>query len=695
MKSIYASYSDEQREALLANYMIDSWSYSKVSTFARNEKEFERRAIYCEPSGQTASSAAGSAYHKAAESYFLSLRDDGSSLNLTELTKIAYGYIDSIDACDWRLQKTTPSIEECIRKAVSLATNLLQNFVAEIGIYLSEIKAIDGVELRCEEWLCVNGVDIPLPCHAIIDLVITTHEDKVVIIDHKSKAQYTDEKDLALVRGKQAITYALVYESKTGRHVDEVWFFENKYTRNTDGSSQIKCNKILFDEDSRRLYEAMLYEPLRRMIEAVADPDYVFTINDADALTDKAELYRFWVKTMTAEVSDFNIPENKRSLIAKRHKKIKDATLAAVNPRVISNFGKCAASFITYDFEISNMNNSERIEYILRTFGIIVHVAHEIEGYSSNTYLLEASAGTKIGNIIKYKLDIASALNVASVRIGEHLVVYQGKSYVGIEVQKKRDKDLFWSLEYLVGMRLPIGIDNFGNTIVWNLSNPSTPHMLICGATGSGKSVSIISTIEYARAAGVAEIVIMDPKNEFCEYSDIHGISVFHDIEDIERAMEEQVERMNRRVDLGVSTPTLIVFDEFADAVQQAKSGKQLDVYEDQIIGIYASGAPKIKRVVVARKRSLEENMRMILQKGRSLGYHIIAATQRASAKIITGDAKVNFPVQVCFRVPKEIDSKVVIDEAGAEILTGAGDGLIKSPEYLGTVRFQGFFYNK
>lgn len=101
---------------------------------------------------------------------------------------------------------------------------------------------------------------------------------------------------------------------------------------------------------------------------------------------------------------------------------------------------------------------------------------------------------------------------------------------------------------------------------------------------------------------------------------------------------------------------------------------------------------PKTKLKVVGRRNSLEENLRILLQKGRSSGFRIIAATQRASTKIITGDAKVNFPVQICFRVPKDIDSKVVLDETGAESLNGAGDGLIKSPEYFGVVRFQAFY---
>ena len=115
---------------------------------------------------------------------------------------------------------------------------------------------------------------------------------------------------------------------------------------------------------------------------------------------------------------------------------------------------------------------------------------------------------------------------------------------------------------------------------------------------------------------------------------------------------------------------TLIIFDEFADAIAQARSGKAL-----------------------GNDKSLEDNLRILAQKGRSLGYRIVAATQRASTKVITGDTKVNFPVQVCFRVPKAIDSAVVLDEEGAESLAGLGDGLLRSPEYLNTIRFQGFYY--
>jgi DNA segregation ATPase FtsK/SpoIIIE-like protein len=214
--------------------------------------------------------------------------------------------------------------------------------------------------------------------------------------------------------------------------------------------------------------------------------------------------------------------------------------------------------------------------------------------------------------------------------------------------------------------------------------------MLVCGATGSGKSVCIRSTIEYARLAGVQRIIVMDPKYEF--FNQLDNCEVVTDIANIEHRLAELVAEMQMRARTGENSLTLIVFDEFADAVSSARSGHELDIKKEVKVGEYKDGRDKVEIRVVGREKSLEENMKMLLQKGRSLGYRIIAATQRASVKVITGDAKVNFPVQVCFRVPKAVDSKVVLDEEGAETLAGRGDGLIKSPEYFGSVRFQGFY---
>lgn len=691
MSHAYKSLPSDKLEEIFSNYLISSWSFSKISEFSRNEKSFEMSSIYGNKARSSASAIAGQAYHYALRSYFEAIKEEREKPDLTALEIVAFDYIDSVSANDWKIQKTTPTIADCQKKADEITSKLLKNFFAEISVYEGDIKEVLEVELYCEEFLTINGVDIPLPCHAIIDLVIRTKEDKTVIIDHKSKNAFSDEDDIKLSIGRQAITYAKSYESKTGIIVDEVWFCENKYSQNKGGTPQLNCFKVELTKDVRILYEALLYEPLKRMLEATSNPDYVYLINDQDNFIDKAELYEFWAKTMISEVEDFNVLESKKELVSKRLKKIRDSSLVTANPKVIKDFRKNASEFIQYDLSNKNMTQEEKIEHVLRSFGTVVKVAHKFDGYSSNTYLLEVSAGVKIGSIHSHRLDIANALDVSSVRIPENLTVHESKSYLAIETAKKRDKSLFFDEKLLSGFRIPMGVNNYGGLVVWDLDNHSTPHVLICGATGSGKSVCINSIIEYSKLAGVDSIVILDPKFEFTRYN--NGQSAVHnDIEDIETIMEMLVEEMNRLVKNGISKKTLIVFDEFADAVSASRKGAELDIFQEVVVGRYKNGLPKTKREKVGTKKSLEENLKVLLQKGRSVGFRIVAATQRASVKVITGDAKVNFPVQICFRVPKEIDSKVVLDESGAESLAGMGDGLMRSPEYNDIVRFQAFY---
>lgn len=684
MSSIYSQYDSSQLEELFSHYLIDSWSYSRVSLFARNEKEFERTQIYCEPQKRSASSVAGNAYHEAVAMYFNCIKE-GQTTDIIEMQALAFGYIDNIPANVWKIQKTTPTVQDCVETAVKTVNTLIQNFLTDVSdVYMTgSIEEVLCVEEHLDAWLTISGQDIPLPCHGVPDVGCRLIDGKVILVDHKSKAAYTSEEEVILTHGKQAIIYVKLFESKyPDIKVDEVWFIENKPSKNKDGSPQCIKHTLPMDDNSRKLYEMLLYEPLRQMLLAVSDPDHVYKINDYDTLSDRAELYEFWMRTLIAEVEDFNIKDNKKELIAKRLKKIRDAEIASINPRIISEFRRNAAEFIQYDYSSKEMTDKEKIEHVLRSFGIITQVTHVIDGWSSDTYLLEINPGTKIANIERYKLDIANALNVSTVLIRRELQIYEGKSYLSIEKSKKRTRDLLFEKKYLNGKNIPIGLNNFNETIYWNVENNSTPHMLICGATGSGKSVSIRSTIEYCLQAGFSDVIIFDPKYEFGAYNGQKHCSVFQDIEEIEDKMSELVDQMQQRVKKGVKKYTLVVFDEFADALSQSRSGRELDIVNRNENG---------KMIKTGKLKSLEENLRILLQKGRSSGYRIIAATQRASTKIITGDAKVNFPVQICFRVPKSIDSKVVLDEEGAEALSGAGDGLMHSPEYLGLVRFQAF----
>lgn len=698
----YRDLPPEELEEALSGFLLESWSYSKVTSFARNEKAFEMMSIYGCAYRSSATTVAGQAYHTALDSYFTAKKEAGEILDVVALEMIAFEYIEKIGANQWKIQKTTPTVQECKEKAFKTVTSLLRNFLEEIAIYEDEISEIISVELYVNEYLTINGVDIPLPCHMRIDLVVRLTNGKIAILDHKSKASFTPEEEMALSIGVQAITYANGYEAKTGEHVDEVWFIENKISKNKDNSPQLNCFKVSLTEDARRLYEALLYEPLRRMIQAVSDPDYVYLINDSDNFIDKAELYDFWARTMICEVEDFNVSEAKKELVAKRLRKIRDASLSAISPRVIKEFKSNASSFIQYDLSNKDMTQEQKIEHALRSFGTIVQVAHTFDGYSSDTYLLSVSAGVKISSIHNKKLDIANALDVPTVRISPELVVHEGKSYLGVETSKKRTRDLIFDPSFVDGCKLPIGKDNFENVIYWDTDNPNTPHVLVCGATGSGKTELLVTFIEGAKACGIDEIIIMDTKFSLKRYRNDPSVVTINDIEKIEECMANLVEEMERRVKTGEDKKILIIFDEFADALMNSRSGSELDIKEEVQIGNYApkkgpfgfmmEGAPKMAIRKTGTLKSLRQNLMLLVQKGRSAGFRVVSATQRASVEIITGDTKVNMPVQICLRVPKEVDSKVVIDEGGAESLAGSGDALIKSPEYPGLVRFQSFY---
>lgn len=660
----YAQLTPEQLEEHFSNYLIDSWSYSGVSCFARNEKAFEMQYVYREKDSRSISSIAGNAYHAALKNYFCAWTD-GMEPAVVNLTQWAYDYLDEIGANEWRLTDKFPTVEQAKEQATKLVNNLLQAFCAEITTYTDQIARVLSVEEKYDVWVTINGVDIPLPLHCVVDLVVELKDGRIVIIDHKSKTAFTDEKELVLVHGQQAITYVKGWEAANeGQDVSEVWFIENKISKNKDGSAQMRKHVFTMDIDNRRLFEALLYEPLRRMLEAVANPDYIYTINPSDNFVDMAILYDFWARTQISEIEDFEyIPAAKKDLLAKRQRKIKDSSVGSIAPKVITAFRKNAASFITLDYAHSNMTNEEKIEHLLRTYNLQVKVAYKIDGFSCDTYLCEMAPGVEILSVFRHTLDIANALDVPRVRLqGEPLVMYEGKSYLAIEVNKKRTKDLPWDKKYLEGYRLPLGIDNFGNTIVWNIENNTTPHVLVCGATGSGKSVCLTNILYYAIEAGVQDITILDPKFEFAFAELPQNVKVLSEISDIDQALADMVVDMNERVKNRQKHFSLVIFDEFADAADQSDG-------------------------------SLIKNFKMLLQKGRSAGFRFVAATQRASVKTIPGDIKVNLPVQVCFRVPKGLDSKVVLDTEGAEALAGAGDGLIHSPEYNdGLVRFQAFY---
>jgi S-DNA-T family DNA segregation ATPase FtsK/SpoIIIE len=664
------------------NCLIEHWSHSMVQTYQRNQLAFCRSYIAgIKDFKSSPSSLIGTGYDEALQVYFQMHKED-RALTLDEMVQVGMEAVYETPANRIKLGVKTPTIDAVFQHVAKTLPFVLTSFLEEVDTYLEDIGEILFINRKFKEMVTLNGVKLPIPCIFVPDLVYRNKAGKVAVLDHKAVYAYTDSDAVIYKYAGQATTYLVGMEEVLGEPVESFHFYENKTTKNTRGAlkgmAQISKIPIPLNAENRRMYEAMLYEGVREVYNAATDPDKVYLANPNDMFVqgeEKAELLDFWIAWQTQEIEEINpqISDEKAALLKKRKRKIQNADLSNIDPQVIRRFKSEANRFINYS-SMKDMTNPQRIEARLMTLGLPVKVSHCLTGYSSETYLLELQNGRRINDIFKFKLDIANALNLESIRIGQKLSVYEGCSYVSIDANKDQSKrePLYWTEIHVHKNLIPMGINNFNKVIFWDMANPSTPHMLICGATGSGKSVHIRSIMESVNHVGIYKIEVFDPKYEFTEFDSIN------EIHEIEARMESLVSEMNQAVRDGKFLYKLIIFDEFADAVAQSRKGKELNTYN-------ADGK------VDGRIKSLEENLKILLQKGRSCGIRIVAATQRASVKVITGDAKANFPVQVCFRVPKAIDSRVVLDEDGAESLSGKGDGLFRSPEYNDTVRFQSF----
>jgi len=192
----YKKLKPEQLEEKLSHFIINSWSFSAQDQFSRNQLVFEMRYIYREPFRKSASAVAGDAYHEALKHYFWQ-KKKGVTVDIIDLEQIAFAKIAAVDANDWKIQKTTPSVLECMEAATKDVSKLLLWFFKEIGTYIDEIEEVLDVELYMKDFIILNGVEIPLPASGVLDLVLLLKDGRVVIVDHKSKTKHSDEEEAA------------------------------------------------------------------------------------------------------------------------------------------------------------------------------------------------------------------------------------------------------------------------------------------------------------------------------------------------------------------------------------------------------------------------------------------------------------------------------------------------------------------
>lgn len=345
------------------------------------------------------------------------------------------------------------------------------------------------------------------------------------------------------------------------------------------------------------------------------------------------------------------------------------------------------------DTKLNIDENVKTLEKTFTNFGIDAKVVGVIQGPTVTRYEIHPAPGVKISRITNLSNDIALSFAVASVRIEAPI---PGKNAVGIEVPNRKRinvylKDILQSSEFQnVKYKLPIalGIDIGGKPIIANLTE--LPHLLIAGATGSGKSVcinNIILSILYKLNPETVKFIMIDPKRvELNIYNGIPHllIPIITDANQAIKVLNWAISEMEKRFKIfaEAGVRNLEGYNEYVRNINDAtKSLPCIIIVIDELADLMLSSPVKA-----------EESLCRLAQMTRATGIHLIIATQRPSVDIITGSIKVNFPSRIAFAVSTQVDSRTILDVNGAEKLLGNGDMLFSPVGAPKPIRAQGAF---
>lgn len=350
--------------------------------------------------------------------------------------------------------------------------------------------------------------------------------------------------------------------------------------------------------------------------------------------------------------------------------------------------------------------NSRVLEDTLRDFGIEAKVVEVEQGPVITRYELQPAAGVKVQRITSLENDISLAMRAASVRI---VAPIPGKSRVGIEVPNSAAstvylKEVLASPEFQresSKVTVAIGKDTAGVPIVCNLAD--MPHLLIAGATNTGKSVcinSLLMSILFKASPEEVKFILVDPKMvELHFYNDLPHLlcPVLTDKSKVPGALNWLVAEMERRYELlsKAGAKNLLSFNEKAENGQISPEMLGVNSGEGQTSVVRKMPyivivIDELADLMIASAQEIESAITRLAQLARAVGIHIILATQRPSVDVITGVIKANFPARIAFQVASKVDSRTILDENGADKLLGRGDLLLMDPRKSKLVRAQG-----
>jgi S-DNA-T family DNA segregation ATPase FtsK/SpoIIIE len=332
-------------------------------------------------------------------------------------------------------------------------------------------------------------------------------------------------------------------------------------------------------------------------------------------------------------------------------------------------------------------SNANILENTLLEFGVEANVVKINPGPVITMYELEPAMGTRLNKVTSLTDNISLALKSANIRI---LAPIPGKGTIGIEVPNHKSelvmlRDVIETGEYSdepSPLRFALGKDVAGDPIVPDLA--SMPHLLIAGATGSGKTVcinAIISSYLYNASPDEVKFLMIDPKRvELMMYEGIpHLISpIVTNPKKAASSLNWVVTEMERRYEVLAGK-----------GVRNIGRYKERMTDKDENLPYIVVIVDELADLMMVAQQDVEATIMRIAQLARAAGIHLILATQRPSVNVITGVIKANFPARISFKVASKVDSRTVLDANGAEKLLGKGDMLLMEPGETSLIRGQ------
>ena len=437
-------------------------------------------------------------------------------------------------------------------------------------------------------------------------------------------------------------------------------------------------------------------------------PDDIFEIDDKKPeKKTSARIHTAHLEEDDSIPSAMEFDEKSMTLeIKEKEPKIHDNDSLKTKQKINKNYRLPALSLLknptskkSSDNKDNALKKAEALTNVLHEFGVNASISDIFIGPSVTKYELKLETGIRVNKIIQLQDDIKLALAAKDIRIEAPI---PGKPAVGVEIPnsiattvtfKEVIKDIPKELQ-ANKLLVPLGKDVSGKTIYAQLNK--MPHLLIAGATGSGKSVcinTIICSILMRARPDEVKFILVDPKKvELANYNGIPHLlaPVVTDPKKAAAVLQEVVVEMERRYDLFAEANVRNI-ESYNSYIHKKNETLALDE-QLEFLPFHVIILDEVADLMMVASKQVEDCIMRIAQMARAAGLHLIVATQRPSTDIITGVIKANIPSRIAFAVSSGIDSRTILDTSGAEKLLGKGDMLFSPMGSSSPVRVQGAF---